>query len=79
VRLAMGDDGVGNCRTRRWRRSSEGQRKGEHFGHGVAGGDRRGFGVIFFGRCPVGTRGYGTADARGWAWMCWWWVGAGGQ
>lgn len=44
VRLAMGDDGVGNCRTRRWRwrRRSEGQRKrkGEHFGHGVAG-DRK--------------------------------------
>lgn len=45
VMLALGDDGVGDSRARRRSRSAEGERKGDHFGHGAAGGNRRGLGV----------------------------------
>ena len=68
VRLAVGDDGVGDSRARRRRRCAEGEREGERFGHGEAGGNRRGLGVI---RGRSGGGGTGAA-ARGGDedWMC---------
>jgi hypothetical protein len=68
VRLAVGDDGVGDSRARRRRRCPEGEREGERFRHGLAGGDRRGLGVI---RGRSGGGGTGAA-ARGGDedWIC---------
>jgi hypothetical protein len=74
----VGDDGVGDCRTRWWRRRAERQREGERFGHGAAGGNWepagfRGYlrpvGVAVAPPRPlVGTRGYGTVNAGAWRW-----------
>ena len=53
MRLAVGDDGVGDSRARRRRRCAEGEREGERFGHGEAGGNRRGLGLSAAGVVAV--------------------------
>ena len=63
VRLAVGDDGVGDSRARRRRRCAEGEREGERFGHGEAGGNRRGLGVIR-GRSGGGGTGAAARETR---------------
>ena len=69
MRLAVGDDGVGDSRARRRRRCAEGEREGERFGHGEAGGNRRGLGLSAAGVVAVAPARPLVEETRI-GWMC---------